>query len=366
MKDIDPALYKLPPQNIEAEQSILGSVLLENHAINAAQEIINPNDFYNEAHRRIFSVIAELADKNEPVDLITLSNALKDRKLLDSVGGTAYLASLVDNVPSAANVANYAKIVKEKAILRGLIGSATEIINSCYETGSDVDQVLDKAEHRIFEISENKIRTSFYPIKNIVRESFKAIEDLFTRKELITGVPTGFHKIDDMTSGLQNPDLIIIAGRPSMGKTAFALNIAQHAALETQTPVAIFSLEMSKEQLAFRMLSSEAKVDSGRIRKGYLGETDWPKLTTAAGRLSEASLYIDDTPAITVLEMKAKSRRLKAESGLGLIIVDYLQLMRASTYQNSREQETSEISRSLKALAKEPKVPVNALSQLNR
>ena len=366
MKDIDPALYKLPPQNIEAEQSILGSVLLENHAINAAQEIINPNDFYNEAHRRIFSVIAELADKNEPVDLITLSNALKDRKLLDSVGGTAYLASLVDNVPSAANISNYAKIVKEKAILRGLIGSATEIINSCYETGSDVDQVLDKAEHRIFEISENKIRTSFYPIKNIVRESFKAIEDLFTRKELITGVPTGFHKIDDMTSGLQNSDLIIIAGRPSMGKTAFALNIAQHAALETQTPVAIFSLEMSKEQLAFRMLSSEAKVDSGRIRKGYLGETDWPKLTTAAGRLSEASLYIDDTPAITVLEMKAKSRRLKAESGLGLIIVDYIQLMRASTYQNSREQEISEISRSLKALAKELKVPVIALSQLNR
>ncbi|HQP25376.1 MAG TPA: replicative DNA helicase [Smithellaceae bacterium] len=366
MKDIDPALYKLPPQNIEAEQSILGSVLLENHAINAAQEIINPNDFYNEAHRRIFSVIAELADKNEPVDLITLSNALKDRNLLDSVGGTAYLASLVDNVPSAANISNYAKIVKEKAILRGLIGSATEIINSCYETGSDVDQVLDKAEHRIFEISENKIRTSFYPIKNIVRESFKAIEDLFTRKELITGVPTGFHKIDDMTSGLQNSDLIIIAGRPSMGKTAFALNIAQHAALETQTPVAIFSLEMSKEQLAFRMLSSEAKVDSGRIRKGYLGETDWPKLTTAAGRLSEASLYIDDTPAITVLEMKAKSRRLKAESGLGLIIVDYIQLMRASTYQNSREQEISEISRSLKALAKELKVPVIALSQLNR
>ncbi len=366
MKDIDPALYKLPPQNIESEQSILGSVLLENHAINAAQEIINPNDFYNEAHRRIFSVIAELADKNEPVDLITLSNALKDRKLLDSVGGTAYLASLVDNVPSAANISNYAKIVKEKAILRGLIGSATEIINSCYETGSDVDQVLDKAEHRIFEISENKIRTSFYPIKNIVRESFKAIEDLFTRKELITGVPTGFHKIDDMTSGLQNSDLIIIAGRPSMGKTAFALNIAQHAALETQTPVAIFSLEMSKEQLAFRMLSSEAKVDSGRIRKGYLGETDWPKLTTAAGRLSEASLYIDDTPAITVLEMKAKSRRLKAESGLGLIIVDYIQLMRASTYQNSREQEISEISRSLKALAKELKVPVIALSQLNR
>jgi replicative DNA helicase len=366
MKDIDPALYKLPPQNIEAEQSILGSILLENHAINAAQEIINDNDFYNEAHRKIFSVVADLADKNEPVDLITLSNALKDRKILDSVGGTAYLASLVDNVPSAANVSNYAKIVKEKSILRGLIGASTEIINSCYEIGSDVDQVLDKAEHRIFEISENKVRTSFYPIKNIVRESFKAIEDLFARKALITGVATGFDKIDDMTSGLQNSDLIIIAGRPSMGKTAFALNIAQYAALETQTPVAIFSLEMSKEQLAFRMLSSEAKVDSGRIRKGYLGETDWPKLTTAAGRLSEAPLFIDDTPAITVLEMKAKSRRLKADRGLGLIVVDYIQLMRSSGNTNSREQEISEISRSLKALAKELHVPVIALSQLNR
>ena len=279
MKDIDPALYKIPPQNIEAEQSILGSILLENGSINAAQEIISKADFYNEAHRKIFSVIEQLADKNEPVDLITLSNALQDRNMLDSVGGTAYLASLVDNVPSAANVANYAKIVKEKAILRGLIGSATEIINSCYETGSDVDQVLDKAEHSIFEISENKVRTSFYPIKDIVRESFRAIEDLFSRKELITGVATGFEKIDDMTSGLQNSDLIIIAGRPSMGKTAFALNIAQNAALESQTSVAIFSLEMSKEQLAFRMLASEAKVDSLKnaqriFRRNRLAETD--------------------------------------------------------------------------------------------
>jgi replicative DNA helicase len=366
MKDIDPSLYKLPPQNTDAEQSILGSILLENSSINAALEIINKGDFYSESHRKIFSVIVELSEKNEPVDLITLSNALKDRNILDAVGGVAYLASLVDNVPSAANVANYAKIVKEKAILRGLIGSATEIITSCYETGADVDQVLDKAEHRIFEISENKVRPSFYPIKDIVKESFRAIEDLFTRKELITGVATGFDKFDDMTSGLQNSDLIIIAGRPSMGKTAFALNIAQFASLETQTPVAIFSLEMSKEQLAFRMLASEAKVDSQRLRKGFLGETDWPKLTTAAGRLSEAPLFIDDTPAITVLEMKAKSRRLKADQGLGLIVVDYIQLMRGGGYTNSREQEISEISRSLKALAKELKVPVIALSQLNR
>ena len=247
-----------------------------------------------------------------------------------------------------------------------MIGSATDIINSCYATGSDVDEVLDKAEHSIFEISENKVRPSFYLIRDIVKDSFRAIEDLYARKELITGVPTGFERIDDLTSGLQKSDLIIIAGRPSMGKTSLALNIAQFAALEGQIPVAIFSLEMSKEQLAFRLLASEAKVDSQRLRKGFLGETDWPKLTTAAGRLSEAPLYIDDTPAITVLEMKAKSRRLKADAGLGLIVVDYIQLMRAGGYRDNREQEISEISRSLKALAKELKVPVIALSQLNR
>ena len=366
MRDIDPSLYKVPPQNIDAEQSILGGILLENSSINSALEILSKGDFYNEAHRKIFGVIIELSEKNEPVDLITLSNALKDRSMLDSVGGTAYLASLVDNVPSAANVVNYAKIVKEKAILRGLIGSATNIITSCYETGSDVDEVLDKAEHSIFEISENKVRPSFYPIREIVKDSFRSIEDLYSRKELITGVPTGFEKIDDLTSGLQKSDLIIVAGRPSMGKTAFALNIAQFAAMETQTAVAIFSLEMSKEQLVFRLLASEAKVDSQRLRKGFLGETDWPKLTTAAGRLSEAKLFIDDTPAITVLEMKAKSRRLKADQGLGLIIVDYIQLMRAGGNRDNREQEISEISRSLKALAKELHVPVIALSQLNR
>lgn len=366
MKDIDPSLHKVPPQNLEAEQSILGGVMLENNAINNVLEVMSKDDFYSEAHRKIFNTMVELSEKNEPVDIITLSNALKNKNLLDSTGGTAYLASLVDNVPSAANVGNYAKIVKEKAILRGLISSATEIIASCYETGSDIDQVLDHAEHSIFEISENKVRPSFYPMRDIVKDSFRSIEDLYARKELITGVPTGFEKIDDMTSGLQRSDLIIIAGRPSMGKTAFALNIAQFAALESQTPVAVFSLEMSKEQLAFRLLASEAKVDSQRLRKGFLGETDWPKLTTAAGRLSEAPIFIDDTPAITVLEMKAKSRRLKADTGLGLIVVDYIQLMRGGNYRDSREQEISEISRSLKGLAKELSVPVIALSQLNR
>jgi replicative DNA helicase len=330
------------------------------------QEIISDGDFYSEAHKKIFKTIYDLSEKNEPVDLITLSNALRDKNMLDSVGGMSYLASLVDNVPSAANAANYSKIVKEKAILRGLITTATEIIDSCYEANTDVDNILDSAEHHIFEISENKVRQDFSPIKDVVKESFKSIEGLYASKELITGVTTGFHKLDELTAGLQKSELIIIAGRPSMGKTAFALNIALNAAMDAQVPAAIFSLEMSKEQLAFRLLSSKARVDSQRLRKGFLGETDWPKLTTAAGLLSETPLYIDDTAAITVLEMKAKSRRLKADKGLGLIVVDYIQLMRSSYTHDSREREISDISRSLKALAKELKVPVVALSQLNR
>jgi replicative DNA helicase len=366
MKDIDTSLHRLPPQNLDAEQSILGGILLDNQALNSVLEVLEHRDFYSESHRKIFAAILDLSERNEPCDLITLSSILKDRKQIDQVGGMAYLASLVDSVPSAANVGHYAKIVKEKAILRRLIGTATEILTKSYNAGADVDEVLDEAEHAIFEISENKIRPAFYPIKNIIKDSFKTIEKLYERKELITGVPTGFEKIDDLTSGLQKSDLIIIAGRPSMGKTAFALNIAQHAATDAGIPVAVFSLEMSKEQLALRMLSTTAKVDSQRLRKGFLGETDWPKLTTAAGRLSEALIFIDDTPAITALEMKAKARRLKAESGLGLIILDYLQLMRGGAYRDSREQEISEISRSLKALAKELNVPVIALSQLNR
>ncbi|MGD0276440.1 MAG: replicative DNA helicase [Syntrophales bacterium] len=366
MKDIDTSLHKVPPQNLDAEQSILGGILLDNQALNSALEILQANDFYSEAHRRIFQAIVELSEKNDPCDLITLSNLLKDKKLLDKSGGMAYLASLVDNVPSAANVSHYAKIVKEKSIFRGLIGTATEIIQKSYNSGADVDEVLDEAEHAIFEISENKIKPSFFPFKTIIKESIKHVERLYERKELITGVPTGFEKIDDLTSGLQNSDLVIIAGRPSMGKTAFALSIAKYASIEAGIPVAVFSLEMSKEQLALRMLSSEAKVDSQRIRKGFLGATDWERLIEAANRLSESPIFIDDTPAITVLEMKAKARRLKADTGLGLIILDYLQLMRSGAYRDSREQEISEISRSLKALAKELALPVVALSQLNR
>ena len=366
MKDIDASLHKVPPQNLDAEQSVLGGILLDNLALNTVLEVLEASDFYSEAHRKIFAATVELSNRNEPCDLITLGNLLKDQKKIEQVGGMAYLSSLVDNVSSAANIAYYAKIIKEKSILRRLIGTATEILNKSYDAGSDVDSVLDQAEHAIFEISENKIRPSFSPIKDIIKDSFKTIERLYAQKALVTGVATGFDKLDDITSGLQNSDLIIIAGRPSMGKTAFALNIAQNAALQANVPVAVFSLEMAKEQLATRMLAAEARVDSQRLRKGFLGETDWPKLTAAAGRLSESPIYIDDTPAISVIEMKAKARRLKAEFGLGLIVIDYLQLMRGGTYKDSREQEISEISRSLKALAKELSLPVIALSQLNR
>ncbi|MBP8985147.1 MAG: replicative DNA helicase [Syntrophobacterales bacterium] len=366
MKDVETFLHKVPPQNLEAEQSVLGGILLDNQALNSVMEILRVEDFYSEAHRKIFAAILDISEKSRPSDLVTLNDYLRDKKQIDAVGGAVYLASLVDTVPSAANIVHYSKIVKEKAILRNLIGTATDILTKSYNAGSDVDGLLDEAEHAIFEISENKIKPSFSPLKDLIKDSFRTIERLYEKKELITGVPTGFEKLDEMTSGLQKSDLIIIAGRPSMGKTAFALNIAQRAAIDSGIPVAIFSLEMSKEQLAFRMLSSEAMVDSQRLRRGYPGETDWPKLTTAAGRLAEAPIYIDDTAAISVLEMKAKARRLKAESGLGLLIVDYLQLMRAGGSRDSREQEISEISRSLKALAKELNIPVVALSQLNR
>ena len=366
MKDIDTSLHRVPPQNLEAEQSVIGGILLDNQALNSVLEVLGVEDFYSEAHRKIFAAIIELYDRNEPCDLITLSNILKSKNQLDQTGGASYLSSLSDNVPSAANIDHYSKIVKEKSILRKLIGTATDILSKSYDAGTDIDTVLDEAEHAIFDISENKIRPAFSPFKDIIKESVKTIEKLYERKELVTGVPTGFEKIDDLTSGLQKSDLVIIAGRPSMGKTAFALNIAQYAALEANVAVAIFSLEMSKEQLALRMLSSEAKVDSQRIRRGFLGESDWPRLISAAGRLSEAQIFIDDSSAITALELKAKARRLQSTVNLGLIILDYLQLMRGGGYRESREQEISEISRSLKALAKELNVPVVALSQLNR
>lgn len=360
---------KLPPQNIEAEQSVLGGILIDDNAINKVLEVLTPSDLYREAHRKILNAMIDISEKSEPVDLVTLNELLRSSGELDNVGGPVYLASLADGVPTAANVGYYAKIVKEKAIVRALINVATEIATKGYEGSGDVDGFLDFAESRIFQISENKVRPSFFNIKDIVKDSFKTIELLYDRKEMVTGVPTGFKELDKMTSGFQPSELIIIAGRPSMGKTAFCLNVALNsvsADRENCSPVAIFSLEMSKEQLVTRMLCSEARVDASRLRGGFLAESDWPKLTRAAGFLSEAPIYIDDTPAISVLEMRAKARRLMAEKGLGMVIVDYLQLMRGRDGAQSREQEISDISRSLKALAKELAVPVVALSQLSR
>jgi replicative DNA helicase len=365
MNETGDSLHKVPPQNTEAEQSVLGGILIENEALNRVLEILNCEDFYRDAHRKIFKSMIALSEKNEPSDLVTLTNELKYQDLLEEIGGASYLASLIDSVPTAANIEYYAKIVKEKSILRRLIQAATEIVTQSYEDRGDVDAFVDDAERLIFQISEHRVRPSFYPIKDIIKESFKTIERLYEKKELITGIPSGFKDLDRKTAGFQASDLIVVAGRPGMGKTAFCLNVAQYAAIEVKIPVAIFSLEMSKEQLALRMLCSEAEVDGQKLRSGFLVESDWPKLTLAAGNLSEAPLFIDDTPAITNLEIRAKARRLKAEYGLGLVIVDYLQLMKGRRAER-REQEISEISRSLKALAKELSIPVIAISQLSR
>jgi len=366
MNEADLSSRKLPPQHLEAEQSVLGGILIENEAINRVTEILDADDFYRDAHRKIFNALINLSERDEPADLITLTNELRKTDQLDSIGGASYLTSLIDSVPTAANIEYYAKIVKEKAILRKLIQTSTEIITQSYEDRGDVEVFLDEAERAIFEISEKRVRPSFYSIRDIVKESFKTIERLFQKKELVTGIPSGFKELDRMTAGFQPSDLIIIAGRPSMGKTAFCLNVAQYAAIENKIPVAVFSLEMSKEQLVIRMLCSEAHVEGTRLRTGYLNESDWPKLTIAAGNLSEAPIYIDDTAALSVLELRAKARRLKADHGLGMVIIDYLQLMKGRARVENRQQEISEISRSLKALSKELSIPVIAVSQLSR
>ena len=360
-------LRKVPPHSIEAEEAVLGGILLDNTALDRAIELVIPEDFYREAHRKIMRVAIDLSERHEPVDLVTLADALRSRNELQDIGGASYLAELAERVPTAANVAYYARIVKDKAVLRSLIETSTEIAMRSYEAPADVEHFLDQAEHLIFALSERKTRPSFFRVRDIVIESMKAVEQLYERQELVTGVPSGFVDLDKKTAGLQPGDLVIVAGRPSMGKTAFALNIAQYAALDAKTGVAVFSLEMSKEQLVFRMLCSEARVDQSRVRAGYAAQRDYPKLAIAADRLSEAPIYIDDTPALSVLELRAKARRLKRErdANLGLVIVDYLQLMRGPLSDN-REQEISSISRSLKALAKELSLPVMALSQLNR
>ncbi len=366
MSNKDPWLQKVPPQNIEVEQSILSAILIENNTLPEVLEVVSEKDFYREAHRKIFAAMLDLFERNEPADLITITNILKEQGRLESVGGASYLAELVDTVPMATNAAHYAKIIREKATLRQLIERAASITTRCFEDRGDVEEVLDFAERSIFEISENKVRPAFHALADILNDTYKAVEDAVGNKILVTGVPTGYHMLDEKTSGLQPSDLIVIAGRPSMGKTALALNIAQNASNQTGIPVGIFSLEMSKEQLSLRMLSSEARIDSSRMRGGFLSESDLARINRAAGTLYDLPIYIDDSPAISALEIRAKARRMKMEKGLGLVIVDYLQLMRGRASAERRDLEISEISRSLKALAKEINIPVVALSQLNR
>ncbi len=354
------------PHNLEAEKSVLGAILIQNEAFNHAAELIDARDFFRDAHRRIFERMVALSERGDAIDFVTLKDELSRGGELEEVGGPAYIASLADGVPRSANVEYYAKIVKEKSTLRNLIHSANKILTDAYEAEEEPDFLLDEAERAIFAIAEDRIRAGFVPLRDLVQSSFSTIEKLQQHKGLVTGVPTGFVDLDEMTAGLQPSDLILVAARPSMGKTSFVLNIAQHVGTSTDMTVGFFSLEMSKEQLFMRMLTSEARIDAHRFRTGYLNEKDYGRLSHALGTLAEARVYIDDTASIGVLEMRAKARRLKAEHGLHLLIIDYIQLMQGRGRFESRQQEIASISRSLKGLAKELQVPIVALSQLSR
>ncbi len=360
-------MERMPPQNIEAEQAVLGAVLIKKEALTEVQEVLKPEDFYREAHRIVYSAMEDLFINNEAVDLVTLTEQLRKKDQLDKVGGLAFVTALANSVPTAANVIYHAKIVREKAELRSLIDAATEIAGKAYEDADEVETIMDEAEKKILSIAASRTVSDFEPIKSILMNSIDRISTLYESKGGLTGLSTGFKDLDALTSGLQASDLVLVAARPSMGKTAFTLNIAAHAAMHGHS-VAFFSLEMSKEQLVQRMLCSEGAIDSQRLRTGQLEGEEWGKLIGTADKLSKAKIYIDDTPGITVMELRSKARRLKAEHGLELVVIDYLQLMQGRSARNSdsRQQEISEISRSLKALARELNVPVVALSQLSR
>ena len=361
-----PSGRMLPPQNIEAEQAVLGTILIQDKALLKVIDLLQPGDFYRDAHKSIYAAMMALFDKHEPHDLITVTGLLSDQNKLEDVGGAAYLASLTDIIPFTGTLVHHARIIRKKSILRRLIQTSTEVAARCYDAQDDIDTLVDEAEKTIFEIAHSKKGEGFQPMSSVVPKAFDRINRLFDKQEHITGVATGYDELDRITAGLQPAEMIILAARPSMGKTALAMNIVQHAAMIGKVPVAVFSLEMSVESLALRMLCSLGPIDSQRIRTGRLIDSDWPKLTRATGMLSEAPIYIDDTPGLTVLEMRAKARRLKSEQDLGLIVVDYLQLMQGKSSSENRAQEISDISRSLKAMAKELNVPVLALSQLNR
>ncbi|QTH46922.1 replicative DNA helicase [Cohnella sp. LGH] len=358
---------RVPPQNLEAEQAVLGAILLETEALVASMERLKSEDFYSVAHQRIFDVMVSLNDDNEPIDLITLASRLQDLGQMEEVGGIIYLTKLANAVPTAANVEYYATIVEEKSLLRRLIRTATQIVSNGYATEDDVSVLLNDAEARIMELSNRRSSTGFISIRDVLMEVFERVEFLFNNRGGVTGIPSGFVDLDRMTAGFQPNDLIIVAARPSVGKTAFALNVAQNVAVRASETVAIFSLEMSAAQLVQRIICAESNVDAQRMRTGHLEGDDWEKLSMAIGALSEAQIYIDDTPGITVSDIRAKCRRLKKEKGLGMILIDYLQLIqgRGKAGEN-RQQEVSEISRTLKQIARELEVPVIALSQLSR
>lgn len=359
-------LGKIPPQNIEAEQSVIGCMLLDKEVIPVIAEILKAEDFYREDHKEIFESIMDLFEKAEPVDLITVSDQLRVRGTLQNVGGLEYLTNMAASVPTTANARHYARIVEEKSMLRKLIKTSSYIMSLGYESSDEVAVVLDRAEKSIFDLLQKRGSQGFVHIKDVLEETFNRLEELYNNNGDITGIPTGFTDLDQKTSGLQNSDLILIAARPAMGKTSFALNIAQYAAIYKKIPVAIFSLEMSREQLVNRILCSEVMIDSQKMRTGKLEDEDWKKIARALGPISEAPIYIDDMSGASVMEIRAKCRRLKLEKNLGLVVIDYLQLMQGRGRNENRQQEISEISRSLKIMAKEINVPVIALSQLSR
>ena len=362
MEDIN----RIPPHSVESEQSILGSIILDKDAIITVAETINPSDFYKEAHKIIYESMLRLNSNNEPIDLITLIEELRKEGHLDNVGGISYLTSLSTIVPTTSNVKYYANIVKEKSVMRQLIKASNEIINLGYDASTDVQEILDKAEKNIFDISQEKSGDDIQPINVVLQDTFDMIEKLCTEKSDVTGITTGFADLNKKINGLQRTDLILLAARPAMGKTAFSLNLVQNAALKGDASVAVFSLEMSKEQLVQRMLSAQSNVELSKIKTGNLGESDWPRIIDGMAVLSEANIFIDDTPGIKISEIRSKCRRLKIEKGLDLILIDYLQLMEGEGKNENRQQEIAKISRSLKILAKELDCPVVALSQLSR
>lgn len=361
-----PARERTLPNNLEAERTVLGAILVDNAAFNSAAEILSREDFYRDSHRRIYEAMAALAERSQPIDLVTLKDELGRKSALEAVGGAAFLAGLVDGVPRITSVEHWSRLIKEKAVLRNLIHAGNRIVQSCFEGEDEAAALLDRAEKAIFDIAERRIREGFVDMGEIVKESFRTIDQLSQSKDVVTGLATGFVDIDEMTSGLQKGELVIVAARPAMGKTSFCLNVAQHAAQRGGETVGLFSLEMSRAQLALRLLCADARIDAHRLRTGKLTEKDWARLAKAYTDLSQAHIFIDDSATITPLEMRAKCRRLKAEHGLGLVIVDYLQLVTSSGRTENRQQELSAISRSMKGLAKELDVPVVALSQLSR